>query len=78
MDIGYFQSSNLPKTSIFIKGSTGNKHSRLANHSQIIFCTFWLVSQSKTLIYVCEKSIHSEYRILISDPIKPQYRGLVN
>ena len=69
------------KTSIFIEDSSGKKHSRLANQSQIIlytFTTFWLVSQSNVLIYVCEKSILFTYQILIDHLIKPQWRGLIN
>ena len=68
------------KTCIFIEESPGNEYSRIANQSQIIsyFTTFWLVSLSSALIYVCKKSIPSTYQIFIGHPIKPQYRGLVN
>ena len=69
------------KTSIFIEDFPRNKHSWLANQSHIIlytFTTFWLVGQSNVLVYVCGKSIPSTYQILIGNPIKPQYRGLVN
>ena len=47
-----------PKKSIFIEGSSGNKHFRLANQSMIISynsTTFWLVSLSNAPIFVCGK-----------------------
>ena len=54
IDIGSLLSFN-PKNNNFIEDSLWNKHSPLANQSQIIsytFSTFWLVSQSHALIYV--------------------------
>ena len=47
--------SNLTRKTFIFKGSPGNKHSHLANQSQIILYSsiiFWLVSQSNALIYV--------------------------
>ena len=68
------------KTSIFLEDSSANKHSQLANQSQIFLysSTFWLLKQSNALIYICEKSTPSSYQILIGHPIKPQYRVLIN
>ena len=69
------------KLSIFIENSPKNKHSRLANQSQIIsysFSTFWQANQSNALISVYVKSIPSPSQILIGHPIKQQHRGVIN
>ena len=59
------------KTSIFIEDSPGNKYSRFANESQIIFYTF-------TTFYKILLLFANQTRILIGHLIKAQYRGLVN
>ena len=61
MDIWSLHSFN-PKIVCFYWGFPVNKHSWLANHLQIIsssLTTFWLVSQSNALIYVCNNSLPS-------------------
>ena len=58
-----------------------SKHFHLANQSHIIlytFATFWRVSQSNILIYVCGNSIPSTNQILIGHAIKPQSKCSVN
>ena len=61
------------KTSILIEDSPGNKHSRLANKSQIISYSSITCQPIKVLIYVYEKSIPSTYQILIDHLIKLWY-----
>ena len=69
MDIEYLLSSD-PKNMYFCWGFPGEQTFLIISYSST---TFWLVSQSNALIYICGKSIPSTYQILIGHPIKPQY-----